>query len=91
MGSWVGPAAEPSDGAIRINHAENIAIEGCSFLPGLSGYGVVIGNRSTHISVVGSLFTGLGEGGVLMFGVQDAAAHGANWPPSENRYAPRIP
>ena len=84
VGSWYGPAAEPSDGAVRINHANHVSFEACSFLPGLSGYGVVVGNRSHDIKVVGSLFTGLGEGGVLMYGVQDRTANGANWPPSHN-------
>jgi len=80
VGSWVGPAAEPSDGSVRINHAHDISIEACSFLPGLSGYGVVVGNRSTGVSVTGSHFEGLKEGGVLLYGDSD----GDNAPPSRN-------
>eukprot|EP01052_Picozoa_sp_SAG31_P020847 SAG31_NODE_1585_length_7821_cov_5.615903_4_plen_683_part_00 len=76
VGTWYGPAAEPSDGAIRINEARDISIEACSFLPGLSGYGIVVGNSSTRVDISGSHFEGLGEGGVLMYGVapnKDAA------------------
>ena len=34
VGSWVGPAAEPSGGALRINHASRITVKECSFCPG---------------------------------------------------------
>jgi hypothetical protein len=89
VGSWVGPAAEPSDGAVRINHASRIAVEACSFLPGLSGYGIVVGNRSTQVSVTGSHFEGLGEGGVLLYGVDSNPDH-ANEPPSHNRVSGNV-
>lgn len=67
-GFWDGPAQEPSDAAIRINYCHNVRVEGCNFVGGLTGYGVAIGNTSTQISVTGSLFDSVGQGGVAAYG-----------------------
>ena len=47
---------------------EQVTISGCQFLGGLGGYGVAIGNASADITVEGSLFDSVGQGGVIAFG-----------------------
>jgi hypothetical protein len=59
---------------VRINYCHNVRVEGCSFVGGLTGYGVVIGNTSTAVSVTGSLFDSLGQGGVGAYGFDGAGA-----------------
>ena len=60
---------ELRDGAIKINHATDVHVEACNFLPSVGGMGVSLGNNSRHCSVVGCLFDGIGQGGVFMYGV----------------------
>ncbi len=67
-GFWDGPAQQPSDAAVRINYASGVSVSHCQFLGGLGGYGVAIGNASVDITVEGSLFDSVGQGGVIAFG-----------------------
>jgi hypothetical protein len=64
-GSWSGVSGEPADGALRFNHAQDIVVEACSFLAGLSGYGILVGNYSSEVSVVGNLIEQVGSHGRL--------------------------
>jgi hypothetical protein len=81
IGTWTGPAAQPSDGAVRVNAATGVAVDACRFAAGLSGYGVVVGNASKDVTVAASTFADLGQGGVLFYGVDDATT-ALNRPPS---------
>ena len=67
-GFWDGPAQEPADAAIRINHCHDVHVEGCNFVGGLGGYGVAVGNASASITITGSLFDSVGQGGVVAYG-----------------------
>lgn len=72
IGTWTGPAGQPSDGAVRINFAQNVTIDQCDFRPSLSGYGIAVGNGTIGTKVLRSRFWGLGQGGVLFYGQDDA-------------------
>jgi hypothetical protein len=49
-----------------------VTVSGCQFLGGLGGYGVAIGNASSQITVTGSLFDSMGQGGVIAFGYDES-------------------
>ena len=56
-GFWDGPSQQPSDAAVRINYSKNVHVEASNFLSSLGGYGVAIGNATTHSSVTARLFS----------------------------------
>jgi hypothetical protein len=63
-----GPGGGPEDATIRVNQSSDIEVESCSFGPSISGYAVVIGNASTLVNVSRNIISGVGQGGVLLFG-----------------------
>ena len=67
-GYWDGPAQQPSDAAVRINHATSVRVEASNFLASLGGYGVAVGNASVDCAVTGCVFDYPGQGGVIAFG-----------------------
>ena len=67
-GELDGPAGDPSDAAVRINHASAVDITGCHFGAGIGGYAVAVGNRSVGVRVQGCLIEDVGQGGVIMYG-----------------------
>jgi len=72
-GYWDGPAKQPSDAAVRLSYCRAVAVEGCSFLSSLGGCAVAVGNASADCSVVGNLVDGVGQGGVVLFGMDGGA------------------
>jgi hypothetical protein len=88
-GYWDGPAQQPNDAAIRVNYCANVAIDSCNFVASLGGYGVAIGNASADITVQGSLFDGLGQGGVLLYGFDKSPVPGVPGRDTGNNTQPR--
>ena len=66
----------PHDGAMLISNSSNITVRACRFT-GLGGGGVIVGNGSTHISVLDSNFSELGQSGVMFVGDDTTQAHDA--------------
>jgi hypothetical protein len=88
-GFWDGPAQQPSDAAVRVNYAQDVTISGCHFLGGLGGYGVAIGNASVDVTVEGSLFDSVGQGGVIAFGYDTSPVPAHPGQASGNNTQPR--
>lgn len=68
-GQWNGPARAPSDAVVRINNSSDVIVESCNFLASVLGYGIAVGNASSNISILSCLFDEVGQGGVIMYGV----------------------
>jgi hypothetical protein len=66
-GDGDGPADDPSDAAIRINNASDVAVLGCHFGSGIGGYAVAVGNSSSGVRVQHCLIEGVGQGGVILY------------------------
>ena len=88
-GYWDGPAQQPNDAAVRVNYCSAIRIEGCNFVASLSGYGVAIGNSSVDVTVRGSLFDSLGQGGVILYGFDHSPVPGVPGRATGNNTEPR--
>eukprot|EP01052_Picozoa_sp_SAG31_P015324 SAG31_NODE_982_length_10556_cov_18.203883_4_plen_450_part_00 len=57
----------PHDAAVAVSHSHSVTLANCSFVaPG--GCGVIVGNRSTSVSVEDSKFVDIGQSGVLFVG-----------------------
>ena len=57
----------PHDAAVAVSNASGVLLHNCTFLA-LGGCGVVIGNGSTDVVINASMFTEMGQSGVLFVG-----------------------
>ena len=60
-------AGSPSDAAVVVAGAKSVSIENCSFV-GVGGGGVLLTEGASGVSVVGSLFSRIGQSGVMGIG-----------------------
>ena len=68
VGCWCGEAQEPDDATIKVIGANDVIVEACRFLPGLTGYAVSAADAAAGLRVIGNAMLGLGQGGVILWG-----------------------
>ena len=66
----------PHDAAVAVSRSSGVRISNCSFVA-LGGGGVLVGNGSTDVAVLGSTFRDIGQSAVMFVGNATTQASGA--------------